>query len=332
MNNEIIGVMAALSSAASWALAAILFKMLGSQLPPVAMTLAKSIVGSILLGVVLLEVGFEAVDSDSLNLLIASGVLGIALADTFFFAALRNLSAYVIVVFFMLGHVLTVFLAILILGESVEQFSGIGILLTIGGISIVLLSQSWGEDSGSSNAIGLFYGTLSMLCMSGSTLIAKQALIATPTLQATLIRMLSGLAGIYIYSLFTRQPKGFFKPFFNLKFSALFLLSVSIVTFGGFWLSLVGVKYLDVAIANTLNSTEPLFALPLAVIFLKERVTFPVVLGSLIAICGMIVLTEGWLPKELIEEWFPKEQIKEVIEKWHPIEQIKQWLPTDLFS
>jgi drug/metabolite transporter (DMT)-like permease len=59
---------------------------------------------------------------------------------------------------------------------------------------------------------------------------------------------------------------------------------------------MVGVKYLDVAIANTFNSTEPLFALPLAVIFLKERVTVLMVIGSLITICGIILLTGGWWP------------------------------------
>ncbi|MEQ1638145.1 MAG: DMT family transporter [Methylococcales bacterium] len=301
MDQQVIGSLAALGSAASWALGAILFKQLGEHLPPAAMTLAKGVISTLLLGCVLTWIGYEAVDQKTLGLLIGSGLLGIALGDTFFFAALRNLSAYVVVVFFMLGQVLTALFAILWFGEIVAPPAIVGIVLTIFGITLVLWSQCWDEkDPGASNVTGIFYGLLSMLCMSGSVLIAKQALNVTPTIQATFIRMLAGMLGVMIFSLFTRQTLGFIKPFANVKFSLQFLVSVGIVTFGGFWLSMVGIKYLDVAIANTLNSTEPLFALPLAVIFLKERVTPLIILGCLISICGVILLTGGWVPKGLL--------------------------------
>jgi len=46
----------------------------------------------------------------------------------------------------------------------------------------------------------------------------------------------------------------------------------------------------DVAIANTLNATEPLFILPLAAILLKEQITLPVVLGSLATVAGIVLM------------------------------------------
>lgn len=291
MDPQVIGSLAALGSAASWAVGTILFKQLGAHIEPTAMTLAKGICSSMLLGFALIGVGCKDIDLITWGLLIASGVLGISLGDTFFFAALRNLSAYVVVVFFMLGQVLTALLAVLLLGETVEIYEIIGIVITIGGVSLVLLSQSWNEDLSSSNMVGIFYGILSMLCMSGSVILAKQALAETPSIQATFIRMFTGMLGVFIFSIITGQTSGFLKPFMNLKVSFHFLIAVSVVTFGGFWLSLVGVKYLDVAIANTLNSTEPLFALPLVVIFLKERITFPMIIGSMISIGGVIILT-----------------------------------------
>jgi len=294
MDHQLIGILAALGSAASWAIGAILFKQLVNSLHPVAMTLAKGLVSSVLLGCALISIGYEAIDIFTLGLLIASGVLGIALGDTFFFAALQNLSAYVVVVFFMLGQVLTAVLAVLILGETIKETETIGILLTIVGITIVLWAQSMNEGCQSSSWIGIVYGIISMLCMSGSTLIAKQALYSTPTIQATFIRMLAGMLGVMLFNAMSRQKIEVIQPFKSFKFSMRFLIAVVVVTFGGFWLSMVGVKYLDVAIANTFNSTEPLFALPLAVIFLKERVTVLMVIGSLITICGIILLTGGW--------------------------------------
>jgi drug/metabolite transporter (DMT)-like permease len=69
-----------------------------------------------------------------------------------------------------------------------------------------------------------------------------------------------------------------------------FLAAVIIVTFGGFWLSLYAIKRLDVSIANTLLATEPVFALPLAVIWLRENPTAFAVIGALLALCGAGVL------------------------------------------
>lgn len=260
------------------------------------MTLAKGLVGSVLLGIALLGIGYEALDAMTWELLVASGLLGIALGDTFFFAALRHLNAYAVVVFFMLGQALTAGLAFLLLGEDISPPEILGIGLTLGGVSLVLVSQCSNEKSGSSSVLGIVFGLLSMLCMSVSVIIAKPALAITPSIQATFIRMLAGMLGILVFSLFTGRISGFLKPFGSLKLSLRFLLSVGVVTFGGFWLSLVGIKYLDVAVANTLGSTEPLFALPLAVVFLKERVTLLVVLGSLLCIGGVVILTGGWLP------------------------------------
>lgn len=296
MDHQVIGILAALGSAASWAIGAILFKPLSHSLHPVAMTIAKGLISSALLGLALVSIGYDAIDLTTLSLLIASGVLGIALGDTFFFAALQNLSAYVVVIFFMLGQVLTAVLAVLILGEHINEMEAIGILITIAGITLVLWGQSSNEEYHASRLIGMVYGMLSMLCMAGSTLIAKQALYTTPTIQATFIRMLAGLLGVLLFRAMSQQKIDVIEQFKNVKFSTQFLCAVLVVTFGGFWLSMVGIKYLDVAIANTINSTEPLFALPLAVIFLKERVTVVMVTGSLIAIAGIILLTGGWWP------------------------------------
>ena len=66
---------------------------------------------------------------------------------------------------------------------------------------------------------------------------------------------------------------------------------VAVVTFGGFWLSVVAVKYVDVSVANTLNSTEPIFVLPLAAFILHERVTIPVILCAIATAFGVALLS-----------------------------------------
>jgi drug/metabolite transporter (DMT)-like permease len=253
------------------------------------MTLAKGWVSAVLLGITLVFVGYTGVDHQTLLLLIASGILGISVGDTFFFAALQDLGPHALVILLMLGQVVTAGLAVLFLGErpTVAVWGGIGLVIT--GIGIVLSAKLSGKQH-SSTGRGVVFGLISVLCMSGSIIIAKQGLAAVSALQATFIRMLAGTTGMLCFGLVTRQLRRWVLPFRDPKLVGVFLISVGVITFGGFWLSLVAIKHVDVAIANTLSSTEPLFILPLAVIFLKEKLESRAILGTLVTLFGIILL------------------------------------------
>lgn len=287
MDLRAIGLSAALGSAASWAVGSILFTQLGKHISSLAMTLAKGVVSVALLGLALVLAGYENVDQQALLLLILSGLLGIALGDTFFFEALQDLGPHALVLLLMLGQVLTVVLAVVFLGETPTMTAWFGIVLVILGIGIVLFTKLSGKASG---LRGIAFGLLSVLCMSLSILIAKQGLDSVSALQGTFIRMLAGTTGMLLFGTTTRRLAVWVVPFRDLKLVGHFLIAVCVVTFGGFWLSLVAIKYVDVAIANTLNSTEPLFILPLAAIFLKEKVTLKAVVGTVIASLGIVLI------------------------------------------
>jgi drug/metabolite transporter (DMT)-like permease len=289
MDLRVIGLSAALGSAASWAIGSILFKRLGEKISPVAMTLAKGIISVILLALALVLVGYGDIDIQALLLLILSGLLGIALGDTFFFEALQDLGAHTLVLFGLLGQVLTVILAVLFLNEQPSQIAWIGIILVIWGIGIVLYGKLSNTEQ-SSGIRGISFGLLSVICMSASIIIAKEGLESVSAIQATFIRMLAGTTGMLFFGLSTRRLGRWMIPFKDIQLVIFFFISVSVVTFGGFWLSLVAIKYVDVSIANTLNETEPLFVLPLAAIFLKEKITLQAIIGTVMATVGVILL------------------------------------------
>src|SRR5258708_4778738 len=128
MESKTIGILAALGSAASWAMCAILFKKLSEQLSSPGMALVKSFISAAILGAVLLVVGFEKIPREPLLWLIVSGMVGIALGDTLFFAALKELSPQTLIVLMTSGQVLTVLLAVLFLGETPSLKTWIGIV------------------------------------------------------------------------------------------------------------------------------------------------------------------------------------------------------------
>lgn len=292
MDQRVVGIAAALASAACWALGSILFKKLGEQLSPVALTFAKGVVGTILLGLAVAVSGFQAVSFPDLLMLALSGLLGIAVGDTLFFKALAGLGAHAIVVLLTLGQVFTLLLAVVWLDERPGAIEWLGIAFVVAGVALVLWVRL--SEDGSTRIAGVMWGLAAVACMAVSTIIAKEALAATDSVQAAFLRMLAGTAGIFLFAAPTRQIFGLVAPLKEPRFGGFFVFSVGVVTFGGFWLSLVAIKNVDVTVANTLGSTEPLFVLPLAAWFLREKIKGAVVAGSILAVLGIVLLLRPW--------------------------------------
>jgi drug/metabolite transporter (DMT)-like permease len=284
-----MGTVAAIASAASWAAGAILMKKVGENLSSLAMTLAKGGISILMLALVVPFTGWEMIPPKALWFLLFSGVLGIAVSDTCFFAALKGLSPLVMVLLMMLGQVLTVIFAVVFLHESLSPLVWVGVVLILAGVGVVV-APGLSDDQSGVKMRSVWLGVASVVSMSVSIIVAKRALDITPTVQATLLRMFAGTAGMFAFGVATRQMRAWMNPFQDRKLMLWFLMTVAIVTFGGFWLSLVSIKYLDVCVANTLIATEPLFVLLFSAVFVGEKPSRQSVCGSLIAVAGVTLL------------------------------------------
>ena len=290
LTTHLIGILAALGSAASWAVGTLLFKGIGEEFSPMAMTFIKSLLGLLLMAGALFLVGWEPVKSFPLGWLSLSGLLGIALGDTFFFAALRRLPAHQLVILMLLAPVLTLLMALCFLGERPAILSWIGIGLVLGGVSLTFKDKIEVDQGARERGLGLLFGVLSVLSMAGSIIIAKIGLQDVSAMEGTFLRLFFGFAGMLVVGLARRELGNWLVPFRQAGLRLRFLLAVVVVTFGGFWLSLDAIKRLDVSTANTLLATEPVFALPLAVIWLREHATGAAVVGAIVALCGAGIL------------------------------------------
>jgi drug/metabolite transporter (DMT)-like permease len=61
-------------------------------------------------------------------------------------------------------------------------------------------------------------------------------------------------------------------------------------TYLGIWFSQVSFKHSSVAIATTLMATSPLFAIPIVVLFMRQRVSSRAILGTLLTVLGVVLL------------------------------------------
>ena len=282
-----------LLSACSWALGAILWGKLGERLSSYSMNLAKTAIGTLCLGVVLLFVGIEPIPARSIVFLALSGILGIAVGDTFFFLALMRLGPRRASLMGALNPVAIAVAAAALLGERPTPGAWAGILATTFGVGWVMWERSStgaGPESGSS---GIRWGLLSVLCTAGAVLLAKVGVASVPTAHATWIRLLAGSAGLALWGASRSQLGGWVDPFRQGTLLAKVAVVVVIVVFGGFWLSLVALKHIDASIAGPLNATGPLFILPMSILFMKEKLSLRSVLGTGIAVGGVALIFKG---------------------------------------
>ncbi len=308
-SRKTLGVASALGSAASWAVGAMLFDRIADRMQPVAMTLAKSALGVVLLGITVFAVEkftreerpllqrVRGTNRVSLLMLAFSGVLGISVADTFFFEALHALSAHSVVLLMMVGFVLTPALAMIFLKEKSTLVRWLGIGLIVGGIVIVQFANVEKLDLGL-RVRGLVFGLLSVVSMSISFVIAKKALEPFSALQGTFIRMLFGSIGVFLVGLSSGSLGNWMAPFRDPGFVALFAAAVCVVTFGAFWLTHAAIKYLDLTIANTLMATEPVFVLIIGAVVFRRPVALVACLGTLVSLEGVVMLLRAMSEKK----------------------------------
>ncbi len=289
----ILGSFAALASAFTWAVGSILFRRLADEVSPLGMNLGKTILGTLYIGAALLLTGITPISSREFLLLGASGLLGIALGDTLFFKALLHLGPRLTVLLGTGGPVVTILLAVIFLGERPSLPAWAGIFLVLTGITLILWKQSPKEKTKSNYLPGIKYLLLSIACTSVGIIFAKIGVSSTSAMEALFIRFIGGALGLTVFGCASRKLTAWLTPFRDLRLLKFILLTVFVVVFGGFWLFLLSLKYIDASIATILNSTEPLFILPLAAFILKEKIYLPEIIGAIVAVSGVVLIFIG---------------------------------------
>lgn len=284
-----MGSFAALASAFLWALAAILFRRIGDSVSPMGINMAKGLVSIVCMGFLLIPSGFAEIDNESLVTLAISGLVGICFGDTLYFLTLVRLGARKTLLMGSLIPVTTALIAVAFLDEQISLAAWTGILITISGVTYVLWQRTSGSEDVESKRSGLFYGLLFVSTNAFGIIAAKAGVSGIPALEATFIRQAFAIAGLTFWGLMVRDLMGWVKPFRNPQLLKILLMAAVIGAFLGTWLSIVALKYTYTAVAATLNSTSPLFILPLALIMLKERIAIREMLGAVVAVSGIAV-------------------------------------------
>lgn len=285
---ELLGIIAALASAASWAFVTVVFDRLGKVIPYAGITFLKGTLSIVLMLLLVIAVGdFKTVSINDAVILVISGIIGIAIGDTLFFMSLQDLGAKMQVLYFMLGQVVTMLLSFLLLGDVLTVNEYVGAIILLCGIVVV----TWGKQEDHPNKTrGIVGGFLSILCFSVSTIMIKYTEENIDVISATFYRMLAGTFIMILFGVTTHKMKSWLLPLKNIKIFGLFFFNVVVLTIGGFILSMYAIKAISVSLVSVLSTTEPVFVLLLAYLINREKVTKRELVGAAISISGLLII------------------------------------------
>ena len=269
----------AAAAALLWGLAVIWFRRSGYAAPPVALNVFKSTLALALFLVTLPLVGVAYAPPDATSedwaRLIGSGVLGIAVSDSLFFASLNRLGAGRSAIVDCSYSPLILLLPFVFLGEPVGPALVVGVLLMAG--AIVLATWQPGVPAPAQERrelrTGVLLGFGAMLTMGVGVIVAKPVLVDHDAWWTTTVRLAGGVAVLAVQSLLPRHRAAVAAAF---RSRAVWRAAVPATLLGSYaallcWI--LGFKLAQTTVASVLNQLSTVFVLLFAALFLKERLT-----------------------------------------------------------
>lgn len=283
-----------LAAALVWAAAVVLYKKVSDTVHPIALNLFKNALSLALFVPTLLLAGGSGLGSIAvrdLAALVASGILGIAISDTYLFKALQQLGAglYAIVVCLYVGFVVS--LSFVFLGERLTplQLAGIAVIATA--IALAVYEPDRSRRERRQVWLGLAYGAAAMLSVAISVVLMKDVLERVAILDTIVVRVGAGLVALVPFVL--GSSGGRILATLRGPHRASLLWGSFLGMYGATLLWVLGMKYTLASIASSLNQLSNVFVFVLAVLFLHERLTRRKVAGILLATAGALLVILG---------------------------------------
>ena len=290
ISDPTFGALCALGAALAWSVTSLLARSVIAHYGSVTVNAVRSgLAGTLLVVCVIASEGAAALVTMSWTtfaLLAVSIVAAIAIGDTVFFESTRAIGlgpAMTIATTYPIGAAV---LAAALFGEAITVPVALGTLLTLSGVGVIVSVRS-GEARPERLWFGVWTAVLASAAWAISTVMMKPPLREIEPLTAQAIRL--PLASLLLW--LTPWTRGATAALRHSGRGPLLRIGVlSMVTAASSVLFVASLKYAGVAIGAVLSATAPLFAIPLGVLFLGERVTLTTVLGALVAVAGIVVL------------------------------------------
>jgi drug/metabolite transporter (DMT)-like permease len=228
-----------------------------------------------------------------------SGTIGLVLGDGALFQAFLLIGPRRSMVLMTLVPVISTVAAWVLLGETLLPVEIIAILITIGGIAWVVSerqadqrsSEQAPHDRVQNRELGVLLGLCGAIGQALGLVVAKRGLVGDfPALSATLIRMITATAIIWLLALLRGQIGPTWRALEDRQMRLWLAGGAFIGPFIGVWLSLFAVRNAPVGIASTLMALSPIILIPFDHWVFDETITLRSIVGTVVALGGAAVI------------------------------------------
>lgn len=293
----IIGAVMGIAGAALFGISNVVYKSQGAEIHPIAINAFKMWITIpvilIIVLILLVPTGFT-VPLTSIPFLMLSIILGAGIGDLIYLTSQARIGVSRAFPIAMAFPLITYFFSVVFLHEPILFTRLVGAILAILGLSLITREQAKQHRGGptennsspqmSWDRLGVALALLAALAWASAMVILQFGLVGTDPIDANLIRILVGSAFLLPIFLIARQH-GMPMP---TKRATKFTIITGFFGMGiGSILYVNAVFFTGAAVTSVIASTAPLFALPFTIVYLKEKVTLPILVGTILTICGV---------------------------------------------
>ncbi len=254
----------------------ILFRRSGEFLSPVVLNTFKSLVGLILFIATSAVLGIpffspEQTASDW-AVTLASGVLGIGLADTLFFRALNGIGAGRVAIVDCLYSPSVILCSFLYLGEPMPATLFVAVALMIAAILLGVWQPVPGNPGISRRKWlrGFLYATTAIFLTAAAIVAVKPILERSSAWWVATVRLSGGVAFLGVHVAVSRHRAEILPALSHARTWRVALPAAVVGTYLGFLFWTLGMKHTFATTASVLNQTSNILVLPLARLLLQE--------------------------------------------------------------
>ena len=283
----------ALSSAIFWALGIVLFRRAGETLPPFETNLFKNLLGFALMWPTILVLdGLSPPDFSTTEIIVVvlSGFLGIAVADTWYLRSLHLVGASRMGIISSLLSPFVILLSVLFLSESLSLFQMSGFALVMAG----LLMVSWQANAEHVDAAdlrkGMIYGVGAIFLMAVGVVMIKTILATRSFAWTVQLRLAGGVAGMLVY-LAIRGRIGQAIQYFRQPLPWRLIIAASfLASYVSMMMWLASYSLIDASISSVLNQSSNAWMVLLAWLVLGEYIGLRKVYGLILTSVGVLIM------------------------------------------
>jgi drug/metabolite transporter (DMT)-like permease len=296
-----MGEWAALAAALMWTCSSMIWGRI--NLPALTLNFFKNWIGVVLILIhmaVLVAMGrleFFSAPAQSWRWLAISGVVGIVIGDTFYFRSLQILGPRKALMVATTAPLFSAVLASLLLNESLAFTAMLGVVMTVAGVVIVVADRKAAKEAPGlmpgKASLGAVLGVLGAICQSVGGVFSKKGMVNADgepicnAVEATFIRLFVAAIATAVLVMIAKKARAHLSKGIKPEMLRFLIPATALGTWLGIWLSQIAYQKADVAIAQTLLATCPLFAIPIVWYSHKQRVTALAFLGTAISILGI---------------------------------------------